>query len=88
MAGFADKPETCLAPAGRGVFLAFAILSRIAVSKFAVLVELVDTPDLGSGGVTCPSSSLGDGTKFPEPRMFQVIMHGHREHCGFNYYFF
>jgi hypothetical protein len=27
-------------------------------------VELVDTPDLGSGRATCPSSSLGDGTIF------------------------
>ena len=37
---------------------------RIANDYFyeAVLVELVDTPDLGSGGETCPGSSPGDGT--------------------------
>ena len=60
----AGKPGSHSGPSVR-TFVFPAFLSRITASKFAVLVELVDTPDLGSGGATCPSSSLGDGTKFP-----------------------
>lgn len=33
-----------------------------AGSHLAVVVELVDTPDLGSGAVRCESSSLSDRT--------------------------
>ena len=28
------------------------------------MVELVDTPDLGSGSVRCESSSLSEGTRY------------------------
>ena len=33
---------------------------------FAVVVELVDTPDLGSGAARCESSSLSDRTIHPQ----------------------